>query len=143
MSDQWILDRLTALEAKVASLEAELRGKATGRVRAAQIKDWTPKATELAWAKEKFPEVDEPKEREKFVDYWRSRGEARKDWDAAYRNWIRKAAEYGNRPRANGPASRTATIDALNRERRERVSAQLSALWGDNDVEQGGGRQGS
>jgi hypothetical protein len=137
MSDQWILDRLSALEAKVASLEAELRGKATGRVRAAQIKGWTPKETELAWAKEKFPEVNEPLERERFVDYWRSRGEARKDWDAAYRNWIRKASEYGSRARPNGPASRTATIDALNRERRERVSAQLSALWGTGDTDKG------
>lgn len=33
-------------------------------------------------------------ETEKFIDYWKSKGEPKKDWIAAWRNWMRKADEY-------------------------------------------------
>lgn len=129
----WIIDRLAALERRVAELEAKLTPAVTGKSR--RLPDgWAPDAALLAWCKEKFPDVEEAREREKFCDYWRSRGEPRRDWDAAYRNWIRKEDEFSKTrasPRASGPASRTATIDKANRERRDRVAAQLAALWRD------------
>jgi len=43
---------------------------------------------------------------EQFRDYWFAKSGAdgrKRDWDAAWRNWIRKAVEYGKR---NGPRTR-------------------------------------
>lgn len=36
-------------------------------------------------------------ETEKFLDYWRGNGGTKLDWDATWRNWIRKAVEFGKR----------------------------------------------
>lgn len=33
-------------------------------------------------------------ETEKFLDHWRATGKLRNDWDATWRNWIRKAIEF-------------------------------------------------
>lgn len=33
-------------------------------------------------------------EHERFCDYWRGRGEPMKDWEAVWRNWMRKAADF-------------------------------------------------
>jgi hypothetical protein len=33
-------------------------------------------------------------ETEKFLDHWRGNGKLRNDWDATWRNWIRKAVEF-------------------------------------------------
>jgi hypothetical protein len=129
----WILERLVALEKRVAELE-KIRGPqpvSAGRSR--QLSPvWEPSAETLAWAEEKYPDVEEGRERDKFTDYWRSRGEVRKDWDAAYRNWIRREAEFSKtRPssRAGGPPSRTTSIDQANRERRDRVASKLAKVW--------------
>lgn len=56
--------------------------------------DYTPNqaATELA----KELGVDLQAEFARFTDYYRAKGGAMKDWDAALRNWIRKAKEYAN-----------------------------------------------
>lgn len=135
--DRWVVERLARLEERVAELERRLaRPPVAGRSRQMQ-QDWQPDAEALAWAREKYPHVDEQKEREKFRDYWRSRGEVRRDWQAAYRNWIRREAEYmaergGRRGPANGPASRTAGIGELNRDRRDRVAARLAEIWKDD-----------
>jgi hypothetical protein len=53
-------------------------------------------------------------ETEKFLDYYRSRGQLMKDWVAAWRNWIRRAAEtssYGSAARVSR-ASPKNPIDA-------------------------------
>jgi hypothetical protein len=31
---------------------------------------------------------------ERFLDHYRGKGQAQKDWDATWRNWIRKAVDY-------------------------------------------------
>src|SRR6187399_3215103 len=130
----WVLERLVALEKRVAELEKISGPQPVSTGRSRQLPPaWQPSDATLAWAEEKYPDVEEPRERDKFTDYWQSRGEVRKDWDAAYRNWIRKEAEFSKaRPssRANGPASRTATIDQANRERRDRVASKLAKVWG-------------
>lgn len=53
--------------------------------------DWCASDTLLAWAKERAPNVDTTIESEKFVNYYQSKGESRKDWDASWRNWIIRA----------------------------------------------------
>ena len=42
---------------------------------------------------------------EKFCDYWRAqsgRQAVKADWDATFRNWLRRAAEYNNRRNGYG-----------------------------------------
>jgi len=93
---------------------------------------WTPAIETLAWSKEKFPDVDEAHEREKFRDYYGSKGESRRDWEGAYRNWIRREADFAKarpRPGPNGPVSRATSIDKANRERIDRVTAKLDEAW--------------
>ncbi len=59
-------------------------------------KDWKPSDETLAVMSEHFPRLDIKLETHKFKDYWlaNTRNAMKKDWDAAYRNWIRKAAEW-------------------------------------------------
>lgn len=49
-----------------------------------------------AWAREHVPQLAGAGETEKFVDYWRAAAghtSVKLDWAAAWRNWMRKAAE--------------------------------------------------
>jgi len=55
---------------------------------------WTPSGDLLAWAKTERPDVDPTRELAGFRDYWASVAGAKgrkADWDATFRNWIRKA----------------------------------------------------
>lgn len=129
---QWILDRLVALEKRVAELEAAARPDAKP-VRSARLPaDWKPRPADIAWATEKYGDtVDEEAERDRFVDYWVSKGEARRDWDAAYRNWIRKAHDISasRKPVLQGrPASRTAGLAETNRAKRNSLAAELATV---------------
>jgi hypothetical protein len=58
--------------------------------------DWKPKTESVSAMVEHFPWVDVKLETHKFKDYWASatKGALKKDWDAAWRNWIRRAAEW-------------------------------------------------
>ncbi len=47
--------------------------------------------------RDECPGVDLQAEHRKFCDYWRSKGERRVDWNATWRNWIRRA--NGENPR--------------------------------------------
>ena len=59
-------------------------------------KDWKPSKDTLAIMAEHFPYIDLKLETHKFVDYWQAatRNAMKKDWEAAYRNWIRQAADW-------------------------------------------------
>lgn len=59
-------------------------------------KDWKPSEESLAKMVEHFPWVDVKLQTHKFVDYWQAatKNAMKRDWDAAYRNWIRQAAEW-------------------------------------------------
>lgn len=127
-----VLERLAALEAAVAELQKKNQQPIQPVGRSKRLPEgWAPLPETLAWRQEKFPDVEEATERGKFADYYGSRGDVRHDWDAAYRNWIRREAEYSKTrasARANGPASRTASIDQANRERADRTLAQLATV---------------
>lgn len=59
--------------------------------------DFQPNEADLAWfAKKGFGFAHEP-ETEKFVLWWRARGDALKDWHAAWKNWMVKAQEFAQR----------------------------------------------
>jgi hypothetical protein len=60
--------------------------------------EWEPseKCHETVGAE--FVDLDLSLQLDSFRDYWISRGEIRKDWDAAFRNWCRKAREFNHKP---------------------------------------------
>ena len=41
-------------------------------------------------------EVDLKYEKEQFVDYYKSNGVLKADWDACFRNWIRRSIQFSN-----------------------------------------------
>ncbi|WP_336715368.1 hypothetical protein [Arthrobacter sp. USHLN218] len=88
----------------------EAKASVGARKRATRIPDdWTP-SDDLANAMyAECPTVDQHAELRKFKDYWQSQpdSKARKtDWDATYRNWIRRAGE-------NAPKSANRATDRM------------------------------
>ena len=41
-------------------------------------------------------EVDIHDEKEQFIDYYKSNGVLKADWDACFRNWIRRSIQFSN-----------------------------------------------
>jgi DNA-binding MarR family transcriptional regulator len=58
--------------------------------------DFNPQPESVKAMVEHFPWVDVKLETHKFKDYWHAatKNAQKRDWDAAWRNWIRKAAEW-------------------------------------------------
>jgi hypothetical protein len=54
------------------------------------------------WAKLKAPLVDIDTEHETFCDYWRAHGKAMADWNACWRNWMRRAPQMGGAMKSPG-----------------------------------------
>ena len=55
------------------------------------------------WALEQgLTESEIRTEAECFADYWRSKGETRADWQATWRNWIRRRRTFERQPPQNG-----------------------------------------
>lgn len=68
---------------------------------------WEPDDRLRAWAADNTPSVDVDLEAAKFVDHAISVDRRARDWPAAFRNWLRKAASFhverGGRGRQPGP----------------------------------------
>lgn len=87
-------------EARVKEGRKEGEGEGRGDVtsarstkRATQLPDrWQPTESHKELAQEL--RVDLAREAEKFRDHAKTNGRTGKDWDAAFRNWLRKAAEF-------------------------------------------------
>jgi len=128
-------DRITALEEEVAALRRIVNGvpaSAVKKKRAAQLPvNWQPDEADVVKLSASFPNVDMDNETDSFRDYWTSRGEARADWSAAYRNWIRKAASFAKAPVTRlqaRPVGRAAAIGESNRARVDGALDKLHAL---------------
>nr|WP_065163842.1 hypothetical protein [Mycobacterium gordonae] len=70
---------------------------------------WTPDQSVIDAMRAKYPDVDLRAEHDKFTDYWYAKAgrDARKaDWNATWRNWIRREAESTRR--STGGAERDA-----------------------------------
>jgi hypothetical protein len=62
----------------------------------AMTDDWMPTEIDLAWAKgDGFPMSQVIGETEKFRDHFKATGKPMKDWDAAWKNWMRRSREFG------------------------------------------------
>jgi predicted transcriptional regulator len=56
--------------------------------------DWKPNQTIIDDYKIKYPGLNYDKELAKFINYYTSKAETRKDWNASYRNWLINAMDY-------------------------------------------------
>lgn len=77
--------------------------------------DFWPSEKSWATMEEHFPHLDLKLETHAFRDYWTSKAKMMKDWDAAWRNWIRMAhkisQKHGNKDLAE--AKRRKEIEEL------------------------------
>jgi hypothetical protein len=128
-------ERITALEEEVAALRRIVNGvpaSAVKKKRAHQLPaDWQPNEADAARLRASFPNVDIEHETHVFRDYWASRGEARADWSATWRNWIRKASSFAKAPVTRlqaRPAGRAAALGESNSARVNGALDKLSAL---------------
>lgn len=63
------------------------------RKRAGQLPDdWKPNEVHLGYAAENDLDIDA--EAEQFIDHHRAKGSTMKDWDAAFRTWLRNAVKW-------------------------------------------------
>jgi len=56
------------------------------------------------WARSAVPRLDLEYHTAEFVDYWLAHGKRMADWDATWRNWMRKAMDYKPRFKAEAIA---------------------------------------
>lgn len=79
---------------------AEDSGSPKARAKRRTIIDpnWYPDPEPWKWAIGELngSKIDLDREIEKFRDHWMAKAELRADWDATFRNWIRRAHEYAN-----------------------------------------------
>ena len=93
----------------------------TKRVRGSRLPEgWKPNIAGRALAVELLGSNSAAHaELEKFSDHWRSkagRDGVKLDWDATWRNWVRKAAEYDGRSRASpAPPRPLSYVESLKR----------------------------
>lgn len=67
----------------------------------------------LAWVEERgYGNVSISEETERFIDHWKAKGEARADWVASWRTWIRNADRY-QREAAGARGGRDAVSAAI------------------------------
>ena len=104
---------------KEPSIEPSYPGSARARALSAE---WKPTAEQIAWATERFPTLDLDNEVDCFRDYWLGTGKPMRDWNATYRNWIRRSAKGFGRAQ---PRDRVASLADENR---RRINAALVAL---------------
>lgn len=74
------------------------------------------------WATEKTPGVDVDTETEKFRDH--TFAHSISDWPGAWRNWLRKASEFGKGRAAVAPINRQEAIEKRNRDAVNRALEQ-------------------
>ncbi|MFC9769329.1 hypothetical protein [Rhodococcus jostii] len=84
--------RTSLLEDHLSEDEERPRGKS---VRGTTLyAEWMPDPKVIDAMKTECPYVDFAFEHKKFVDHFIGHGKAMKDWDATWRNWIRRASVY-------------------------------------------------
>ena len=74
---------------------------------------------EQKYAINQIKDLQSKYEKDKFVDYYLSNGGVSANWEAAFRNWIRRAYEYGRKGEARGSGhAATSTKDVSDRRSR-------------------------
>jgi len=95
------------------SVEPSAKEGRAKSARATALPDgWIPDREVIDAMKEKFPNVDMATEHEKFTDHFRSTGKPMKDWNAAWRNWIRRSTNF-SRPNYQKPNNTERALNIL------------------------------
>lgn len=82
--------------------------KKRGRMRASTLPDgFTITDSMRAWAKTEVPLVDVDAKLPEWMDYWRGRGATMKDWEATWRNGMRKQQQFAVRDQQQKPRENT------------------------------------
>lgn len=84
----------TETELKATPPLPSVEAPPTKRRRQRLPEDWQPSETLLTFAAQKCPTVDVAAQTDLFRDHWRGKGEVRDDWDATFRNWLRRAPGF-------------------------------------------------
>lgn len=103
------------------------------RKRATRLPDkWMPDDSVIEAMRAECPKVDLEAEHRKFVDYWTAKSgkdATKNDWNATWRNWIRRAAESTTRVQArNGSVHKLRGYAELAQELREQESPSMKEL---------------
>ena len=72
--------------------------------------DWRPRQETVDTIRSECPRLDLTAEHRKFADYYAATGKPMKDWDATWRNWMRRATEGGS-TRTGRPTRQQETDD--------------------------------
>lgn len=79
--------------------EEELARHPSSKTRARRARlpeDWKPTPADVEWQRgEGISDLDARRQLPMFVDHWTGKGEARADWSATWRNWLRRSRQYG------------------------------------------------
>lgn len=84
------------------------------------VEDWMPTEQTLIKMIGQFKEVNIQYEKDKFVDYYLANGGVSANWEATFRNWIRRADEYRTRNQRD-TSTHVATGAAAVSDRRSRI----------------------
>ncbi len=58
-------------------------------------RNYIPNPRDVEWIKERYGmEVNIEYEKEQFIDYYKANGGIKADWDACFRNWIRRGVQF-------------------------------------------------
>lgn len=83
-------------------IEGANKPPAPSKKRGSRItENWLPQTETVQKLKAEFPHIDQKLEHRKFVDHWLAESgtkASKLDWEATYRNWIRRSAEYNPAP---------------------------------------------
>jgi hypothetical protein len=79
---------------------------------------WLPLESTILDMMSACPGVDVRYEKDKFVDYYLSNGGMSANWEAAFRNWIRRADEYRKQKEIRTGHSATSTGEVQDRRSR-------------------------
>lgn len=79
---------------------------------------WMPNKQTILDMLSACPEVNVRYEKDKFVDYYLANGGVSANWEATFRNWIRRADEYRIRNDKSTGHSATSTDSVQKRRRR-------------------------
>ena len=107
---------VTVLEPKA---NRKTKTSSSSAARATRIPDDFKVTPEMVtWARANVPNVDGRRETERFIDHWHQasgRTASKRDWIAAWRNWMREADDrlgrIGGPGRAAAPTARPSTTD--------------------------------
>jgi hypothetical protein len=82
----------------------------------------------LDWCRATFPDLDGENEAEGFKDYWLSSGDAKLNWDMAFRTWCRNADKWARAKPRGSRAGAYASPDQIADNNRQSIRTFLGKL---------------